>query len=138
MEELIKNAVAQLGIDEAATRSATGSLFGFIKEGIGDDFSQIADKLPGVDDLISQASSASAGADEGGILGGIAKAASSVLGGSAGEGLELVSILEKLGLSTDQIGSLVTMVINFIKENVGDSAIDLIVDKVPALKPFLT
>ncbi len=56
MEELIKNAVAQLGIDETATRNATGSLFGLIKEGIGDDFSQIADKLPGVDDLISQAS----------------------------------------------------------------------------------
>lgn len=138
MEELIKSVVGELGLDEGVTRNATGSLFGFIKEGMGGDFSQIADKLPGIDDLISGASEASAGGDDGGgLLGGIAKAASSVLGGSAGEGLELAAILEKLGLSTDQIGSLVTMVINFIKENVGDEVIDLITDRVPALKPFL-
>ena len=139
MDELIKSVVGELGLDEGVTRDATGSLFGFIKEGMGGDFSQIADKLPGVDDLISGASGATAGGGDsgGGILGGLAQAASSVLGGSVGEGLELASILEKLGLSTDQIGSLVTMVINFIKENVGEEVIDMITDKVPALKPFL-
>lgn len=138
MEDLIKSVVGELGLDEGVTRDATGSLFGFIKEGMGGDFSQIADKLPGVDDLISGASGAVAGGDEGGgMLGGIAKAASSVLGGSVGEGLELAGILEKLGLSTDQIGSLVTMVINFVKEHVGEEVIDMITDKVPALKPFL-
>ena len=136
MDELIKNVVGQLGLDEGTTRNATGSLFGFIKEGLGDDFSQIADKLPGLDDLITGAEGAASEGD-GGMLGSIAKAASSVLGGSAGEGLELASILEKLGLSTDQIGKLVTMVIDFVKENLGEEVITMIVDKVPALKPFL-
>ena len=58
MDELIKSVVGELGLDEGVTRDATGSLFGFIKEGMGGDFSQIADKLPGVDDLISGASGA--------------------------------------------------------------------------------
>ncbi|MEM8947204.1 MAG: DUF2780 domain-containing protein [Planctomycetota bacterium] len=137
MDELIKSVVGELGLEEGVTRNATGSLFGFIKEGMGGDFSQIADKLPGIDDLISGASEATTGDGGGGILGGLAEAAGSILGGSAGEGLELAGILEKLGLSTEQIGSLVTMVINFIKENLGDSVIDMILDKVPALKPFL-
>ena len=119
MDELINSVVGELGLEESVTRNATGSLFGFIKEGLGGDFSQIADKLPGVDDLISGASGATAGGGEeaGGILGGIAKAAGSVLGGGVGEGIEMAGVMEKLGLSTDQIGSLVTMVINFIKEH---------------------
>ena len=92
-----------------------------------------------MDDLIGGAAEAPAAADEGGggLLGGVMEAAGSVLGGSAGGGLEMAGIFEKLGLSTDQIGKLVSTVINFIKEHVGESVIDMIVEKVPMLKPFM-
>lgn len=138
MEDFIKSAVEQLGIDESVASNATGSVLGFLKDGLGDDFSQLADKLPGADSLISGAAAAAPSEGGGGLLGSVTSAASSLLGGSAGEGLELMGSLKNLGLSTDQGGSLITMLVNFIKENVGESVLAMIVEKVPALKPFLS
>ncbi|NOZ39465.1 MAG: DUF2780 domain-containing protein [Planctomycetes bacterium] len=138
MDDFIKSVVEQLGIDESVTRNATGSVLGFLKENMGDDFSQLAEKLPGADALISSAAEAApAEGGGGGMLGGLASAASSMLGSSAGEGLELMSLLKNLGLSTDQGGSLVTMLISFIKEKLGDTVIGQIAEKIPALKAFL-
>lgn len=93
--------------------------------------------MPGADGLISGAEQAAPAADDGGLLGSLTSAASSLLGDSAGEGLELIGSLKNFGLSAEQGGSLVTMLINFIKEHVGESVIELILEKVPALKPFL-
>lgn len=138
MEDFIKSAVEQLGIDESATRNATGTVLGFLKENLGDQFSVLGDELPGADGLISGAQQAAPADDGGGLLGTLTSAASSMLGDSAGEGLELIGNLKNLGLSTEQGGSLVTMLINFIKENVGESVIEMVLEKVPALKPFLS
>ena len=61
---------------------------------MGDDFTSLADKLPGADQLIDLAASASDEGGGGGLLGSVTKAASSMLGGGAAEGMELIGSLK--------------------------------------------
>ena len=89
MQDFIKSAASQLGIDESVANNATGTVLGFLKNGMGDQFASVAEKLPGAEQLVSSASK-SADADNGGgggggggggLLGSVTKAASSMLGG---------------------------------------------------------
>ena len=138
MEDFIQQVVSQLGIGETTAKNATGTALGFLKDQLGDQFAGIADKLPGASGLIESASaSVESEASGGGLLGSLTKAASSMLGGGAGQGMELISALQKTGLSTEQGGSFLTMLIQFVKQNVGSELLEQITSKVPALKAFL-
>ena len=138
MNDFIESVTSQLGLDESTAKGATGSVLGFLKSGLGDQFSEIANKLPGAEDLISAAPDpGESGGGGGGLLGSITQAASSMLGGKAGEGMDLMGSLGNLGLSTDQGGSLVSMLIDYIKEKVGEQAVAMITEKLPILKSVL-
>ncbi len=136
MDEFIQSAVSQLGIDESTAKNATGTALGFIKNGLGDQFSGIAEKLPGAEQLISAAPQAEASGG-GGLMGSLKGAASSMLGGGAAEGMELMGALRNSGLSAEQGGSFITMLIDFIKSKVGDGIMGQITDKIPMLKTLV-
>ncbi|MGI9519110.1 MAG: DUF2780 domain-containing protein [Pirellulaceae bacterium] len=138
MDEFIQSVTSQLGIDESTAKNATGTALGFLKNGLGDQFSAVAEKLPGAEDLISSAAPAeSSDGGGGGLLDSIKGAASSMLGGGAGEGIELMGALQNTGLSTEQGGSFITMLIEFIKGKVGDGVMAQITDKIPMLKTLV-
>ena len=138
MNDFIESVTNQLGLDESTAKGATGSVLGFLKSGLGDQFSEIASKLPGADELISQAPEAtSSSGGGGGLLGSITKVASSMLGGNSGEGMELMGSLSQLGLSTEQGGSFISMLIDYIKDKVGEQAVAMITEKLPILKSVL-
>lgn len=136
MDEFIQSAVSQLGIDEGTAKNATGTVLGFVKNSMGDQFAGVAEKLPGADQLINETQSDAEPAESsgGGILGSLKGAASSMLGGGAGDGMEVMSALQKTGLSADQGGSFITMLINFIKEKAGAGVLEQITSKIPMLK----
>lgn len=134
MNEFIQSVSSQLGIEESVSKDATGAALGFLKNGLGDQFSDLAARIPGAESLINESGSTSAGDEAGGLLGTLSNAASSILGGGSGESIQLLERLKGLGLSSDQIGSFVTMLIDFIKENVGEEMLQQITDKIPALK----
>lgn len=46
MDDFIKSAVEQLGIDESATRNATGTVLGFLKESLGDKYADSPTNCP--------------------------------------------------------------------------------------------
>ena len=138
MDDFIQSVTSQLGIDESTAKSATGTALGFLKNGLGDQFSAVAEKLPGAEDLISSAPASDASdSGGGGLLGSLKDAASSMLGGGAGEGIELMSALQNAGLSAEQGGSFVTMLIDFIKSKVGDGVMAQITEKIPMLKTLV-
>jgi len=121
MEDFIKMATSQLGIGESTTRSATGGILGMLKGQLGDGvFSQIAEKLPGADALVSEAaeSGGEAAAEGGGMLGGLVGKAASMLGG--GGAAEALGALSSSGLDASQSGSFLTMFVEFVKDKVGD------------------
>jgi hypothetical protein len=140
MDELIQQIVKNVGLDDSVAKSAVGNIFQFMKGQMGDaDFGAIADKLPGIDGLMAGAASppgAGAGAG-GGLLGSITKMASSVVGGDAGAGLDLMSNLSSLGVTKEQGMSLVQTIVAFLRDNLGAELTDGIVEKIPMLKQLL-
>jgi hypothetical protein len=56
---------------------------------------------------------------------------------SAGDGAELVDLLNKLGLSTDQGKSMVNMLVEFMRGKLGPEVVDKLEDQIPAVKAFL-
>ena len=77
--ELIQQLVSGLGVNEDQAKGGAGLLFNLAKEKlVAGDFQQIADKIPGVSDLLGAAPAPSAAASAGGgmmgALGGVAAA----------------------------------------------------------------
>ena len=134
MDEFIQSAVSQLGIDESTAKNATGKALGFLKDNLGDQFSEISQKIPGADQLIEQAPADDDGGGGGGMIGGLGNVASNLMGGDAGEGMQLLSSLQNTGMSAEKSGSFITMLIDFIKQKVGDAVIGQITSKIPMLK----
>ncbi len=97
---------------------------------------QLTSKL-GIDESVATGATAPAAAAGGGMLGKLAGMASTALGGSAGSGLELASSLTNAGVETDKLSGFVTMIVNYLKENVGDEVMDQVMAKFPMLKSLL-
>jgi hypothetical protein len=132
MDELIQQITSRLGTDGATARAAAGSVLGALKDaGDPDDVKSLLDGVPGASDLLAAAPSGGGG---GGGLGGLLGKAASSLGGGAGD---LVSRLGASGLDPSKTGSLVTMVIGFLKEKVGGDLIGRLLAKAPGLGKLL-
>ena len=121
--ELIQQLIGNLGINEGQAKGGAGLLFNLAKEKLGSgDFQQIADKVPGMNDLLKAAP-----ASGGGMMGALGSMASAFGGGLGGkmEGLgnlaNLAGGFSQLGLSADMIGKFVPVVLSFVQSQGGDS-----------------
>jgi hypothetical protein len=56
---------------------------------------------------------------------------------SAGDSAELVGLLNKLGVSTDQGRSMVNMLVEFMRGKLGPEVVEKLVDQIPAVKAFV-
>jgi len=116
--ELVKLLTENLGIDEGQAQGGAGLLFKMAKEKLGDgDFSQVAQHVPGVDDLIGSAP------ESGGFAGAIGGLASKLGGGasSLGDLASLAGGFSKLGLDKGMIGKFIPVVLSFVQEKGGSS-----------------
>jgi uncharacterized protein VcgC/VcgE DUF2780 len=128
--ELIQQLVSRLNINEGQAKGGAGLLFNLAKEKLGSgEFQQLAEKVPGVKDLLGAAPptspAASAGGGMMGALGGIAAShGAGGLGekvGGLGNLANLASGFSQLGLSPDMIGKFVPIVLSFVQNQGGDS-----------------
>lgn len=127
MKEFIDMAVSQLGISEQSATEAAGGVLGLIKDKADDsDFQQLARAVPGLDDVVH--------AGSGGGLGGLMGAASGMLGGKAGAALGLMGVMKSAGLSKDQVGSFVPMLLQFLQAKAGPGLVSSLLGQVPELK----
>ena len=139
MEALIKQLSERLGIDQGTAEAATGKAMSMIKQNVDHDtFSSLASRIPGLDGLVSKADADNNDGDEGGgLMGSLTGMASGFLGGSAGNALELGSILSGKGLPMDKMGEFAEMLVNFIKDHAGEEILEQIFAKFPILKSLL-
>lgn len=116
--ELINILMDQLGVSEEQASGGAGLLFKLAKDKIGGaDFSQIADAVPGVDNLISSAPESGGFA---GALGGL----TSSLGGGAGKLGDLASLaggFKSLGLDSGMLNQFIPVVLSFVQSKGGDT-----------------
>ena len=137
MDQLVQLLASKLGIEESVAKSAVTKVLEFLKDKLDDDvFTSLLGKLPGAEQLVAAAGD-SGGAAEGGMLGGLAKMASSALGSNAGDGVQLAGQLSEAGLATDQVPAFLTQVVEFVKENVSEEMLQQLTDSIPALRQFM-
>lgn len=116
--ELVQMLMSQLGISEEQARGGAGLLFKMAKEKLGSgDFSQVADAVPDVENLMSSAPEA------GGVLGALGGLASS-LGGGAGQLGNLAGLaggFKNLNLDSGMIGKFIPVLMSFVQSKGGDA-----------------
>ena len=120
MNELIAELVQKLGVQDSQAKCGAGLLFKLAQDKLGGDFSQIASKLGGVEDLIKAAPS---GGVAGGLLGGLGKALG---GGALGNLAQLAGGLTQLKLDPGMIAKFVPVVVAFVQSKAGQQAAALL------------
>ena len=137
MKDFIAATAEKLGIDEAIVSKGTGVVLGFLKSKLGEtDFAPLLEKIPGAAAFLSSQSEGAPSGD-GGMLGGLMKAASSALGGETASTLELPRDLQNAGLRIDQLGPFGSSIVEMLKEKVGSETVDGIMEKIPDLKNLI-
>ena len=137
MKDFIAATAKKLGVDEAVVSKGVGVVLGFLKSKLGDtDFAPLLEKLPGAAALLSEQAGETS-SEGGGMLGGLMKAASSVIGGDAGATLGLTGDLQNAGFRLDQLGQFGSSMGELLKEKAGSEVVDQITEKIPELKSML-
>lgn len=121
MNELIQQLMKSVGLDMNQAQGAAGLVFKTLKEKLdGGQFSQLKDKLPDVDSLISLAPKVGG---LGGLLGGLA----GKLGGdSLGKLASLAGGLKDLNIDFSKMDDILANVLSFVKEKGGDQLLNIV------------
>ena len=123
--DLINQLVSKLGVTEAQAEGGAGMLFRLAQQKLdGDEFAQIADKVSGLDDMVSAAPDVTGG----GLMGAVGGLMSGIGGesNSLGTLASLAGGFEKLGLDSGMIGRFVPVVLDFVRNQGGDSVGNLL------------
>ena len=118
--DLINQLVSNLGVSEDQAKGGAGMLFKLAQGKLsGDEFAQIANKVPGVNDMVSAAPDAAGG----GLMGAVGGLMSKMGGGSSDLGAlaSLAGGFDKLGLDSGMVGKFVPVVLDFVRNQGGDS-----------------
>ena len=139
MDEFIQMVTKQLGVSDETGKSATGGILKMLQDQLGSDvFDKVKAQLPGVQGLIGAAEksgekSGDTAAGGGGLLGSLTSMAGSLLGGKAKGLAEIAATLAKSGLSADKIPQFMTMLIEFLKQKLGNDLFATVATKLPDL-----
>ena len=135
MDEFIQMLAKQLGVSDETVKSATGGILKMLEDQLGSDlFAKVKVQLPDAQGLITAAEKSGASeSNGGGLVGSLASIAGSLLGGKAGELADLTGALTKSGLSVDKIPQFMSMLIEFIKQKLGNDLFATIAAKLPDL-----
>ena len=121
--ELIELLTNNLGVPEDQAKGGAGLLFNLAKEKLGEsDFSQLAQHVPGINELISTAPKSGG---LGAALGGLA----SSIGGDAskfGSIASLASGFSELGLDSGMVGKFIPIILSFVEGKGGSGVKDLL------------
>ena len=115
--ELIQQLVSSLGVQEDQAKGGAGLILKMAQEKLsGQDFSSIAQHIPGAGDLVKSAPESSG---LGSALGGLGSA----LGGKAeslGGLASLAGGFSKLGLDSGMVGKFLPIILTFVQSKGGD------------------
>ena len=118
--KLIGSLVDLLGVTEPQAEGGAGAIFREAKNNMSSsDYSQLLSALPGIDSLIAAAPA----------VGGLAKSAASLFGGSSGSAGGLAALTDsfnKLGLSPDMVNKFVDVVLDFAQSEGGQQAMSIL------------
>lgn len=121
---LVETIAKQLGVDEQQATGGAGLLFQLAKDKLsGGEFSQVAEAVPGIEDMMSAAP------EGGGLLSSLLGAVTGMFGGKAGQLGELASAAQgfsKLGLDSSMISKFVPIILSFVKQQGGEGVMNIL------------
>ncbi len=123
MLELVQVLTSQLGVQEEQAKGGAGLLFELAKSKLADDqFSQISQYVPGINEMLGAAPKAGGGMA--GALGGLASA----MGAPAGVGnlAAMAGGFSKLGLNAGMLNQFIPIVISYVQSKGGAGASQLL------------
>ncbi len=116
--ELIQLLTENLGVEQSQAIGGAGLIFQLAKEKLGDDdFSQVAQSVPQINDMLQQAP------ESGGLLGALGGLASAMGGDTAdsvGDIMSLAGGFSKLGLDSGMIVKFIPLILSFVQSQGGD------------------
>lgn len=136
MDEFIQLVTKQLGVSSETSKSATGGILKMLQDQLGGElFAKVQAQLPGVQGLIGAADKTGTGAADagGGLMGSLTSMAGSLLGGKAKGLAEITAALTKSGLSIEKIPQFMTLLIDFLKDKLGNDLFATLAAKLPEL-----
>lgn len=122
MLELVQVLTSQLGVQEEQAKGGAGLLFELAKSKLADDqFSQISQYVPGMNEMLGAAPKAGGMAS---ALGGLASA----MGAPAGVGnlAALAGGFSKLGLNTGMLNQFIPIILSYVQSKGGAGASQLL------------
>ena len=125
--DLINQLVSNLGVSEEQAKGGAGMLFKLAQDKLSSgDFAEITDKVSGVDDMLSAAPAAAGD----GLMGAVGGLMSSAGGGAGNLGVltNLAGGFDKLGMDSGMIGRFVPVVLDFVRNQGGDTVGNLMKD----------
>ncbi len=120
---LVSLLTSQLGVSTDQAQGGAGSIFQMAKQNLGaDDFSSVAESVPGIDQMMAAAPEMDKSSSS---LGNI----SSMMGGGSDklQGLAaLAGPFKQLGMSGDMVGKFTPIILKYVKGTGGDTAMNLL------------
>jgi hypothetical protein len=118
---LLEALTGQLGVTSEQASGGAGALFQMAKSNLSEgDFSQIAEVVPGIEEMMSSAQSSSKES-------GTVSAVTSMLGknSSAGNLANLASAFDGLGMDSDMINQFMPIILDYLQSAGGDAVMSM-------------
>jgi hypothetical protein len=129
MQKLVAEIVTKTGLDEVRAEKALGILLNLLAtQGDGTKVVALFEKLPGAEELARKHGGDGAGG--GGLMGILA-------GGLMGGPLAMITKLQAVGLTMDQIKQVGTLTFNHAKSEAGIDAVRAAVANIPGVNTYI-
>lgn len=129
MQDLISSVAGAAGIDPSKAEKAIGILLNLVAtQGDKAKVAELMEKVPGAAALVAQHGGDGAGG--GGLMGILA-------GGMMGGPLAMITKLQALGLSVDQIKQIGTLTIDYAKAKAGPELVRAAAANIPGLNSYI-
>lgn len=119
---LVGQLVQQLGVSQQQATGGAGAIFDYVKSKLSaQDFTTVANAIPGLDGLIAAAPKSSAGSSLSSLASGLG-----VNTGSAAGAADLAGAFSKLGLSSEIVNQFIPVVLDYAKSQGGETVMNLL------------
>jgi Protein of unknown function VcgC/VcgE (DUF2780) len=143
MSDLVNQLTAHTGLSPEMVQKGLGALLSFLKQQLGDEtFNKLESSIPGASALKTDYESAPASeggaSSKGGLFEMVSGLAGKLLGGKAGEGVDLLSTFSKLGFKPEQIEAFLPKAIELIKSHLSPELMQKVMAALPAIAKLLS
>jgi Protein of unknown function VcgC/VcgE (DUF2780) len=143
MSDLVNQLTAHTGLSPELVQKGLGALLSFLKKQLGEEtFEKLENSIPGASALKTDYESApapeEAAPSQGGLFEMVSGLAGKLLGGKAGEGVDLLSTFSKLGFKPEQIEAFLPKAIELIKTYLSPELMQKLLAALPAIAKLLS